>query len=147
VWHASHRNEWLIVGKWEKPTPDTTIELRADGTFEEHGWRMVFECRPVYAPYGTVPLRYESVPTHKVRRRMWGRYRFTARDRMKMSHEGEEEEAKKPLVAESCETPGGFVANDGRDFVLGPNAAPSGSEVAINGDEARVAGEIWKRMK
>lgn len=142
---AAARASWpdrLIVGKWHKSAPDTTIEIRADGTYEELGWKMLSECRPVYAPYVSVPQGCEHVETRRAARREWGRYSFVARDRIDMNYEGEE------IEREDRNTPAVHPCRRvwfGCGVGMHGDSAPDA--VVINGDEARVGGEIWKRMK
>ena len=138
-WAGANRPEKKIVGKWQTGGEDETIELRADGSYERHGWQMIYECRQV-SPEGTTPTRFEDVPTTKGRSRSWGRFTFVARDRLVLDEAGREVNGRPPLQHHPSHQV--WICGTARLSYL-----TFGEKAVIGSDEARVGDEVWKRIE
>ena len=148
IWNIGHRNERLLVGRWQTGVASdepgallNTTRFRADGTYEKIGWRKVYDPSQPFTP---------GTPVFWGRVRSWGRYSFVDRDRVVMEGLGEEAEGKVPPPPPS---PRGFLIC-GTGSMGTPDDEPilPGLRIELQGDQARVTsrGEEaanWNRLQ
>lgn len=143
IWSIGHRQERLLVGKWEtgqtNPGYDgafmDTISFQGDGSYERKGLHTVYD-------YG-----HPNTEPHIGDYREWGRWYFAGQNHLVMSVEGKQSQDKPVQPPGVCAT-----SLTDEDSVVVPSAP--GGEISFDaeGDTAHVdgslgpGGPIWKRI-